>query len=1126
MTIREYIKMISTELDNVKFGAYGSGVNYKNIITVLTDQIDKIKLDNLPSLVKITKLNQTIKNLPQGWYRGMYLGMNLKLEDRSESKPNIFRNVDFFKPENGQTEDELEEFIRNLVKKVPSEHRFESIIRKAEISGWVFCETVEGKKEPYIKIIEDDISPNTIRHSLGAEGSTFREFEKILVKHDEKAASSPPVGMYWVKLLGFDKEESFGIIFLAIRCSTLREEQRIKVLKGVRELLPLLHSECFNIAAMVNWKLNQVLVEANRAAALRTAIISVLVDSYSHNVSAHSLAALQWWFRIRAENTMLKPLMESGQKITVNVDKMKLMGFDDINLDDPDYINSRQSHYEQFENMDYQRNQSMLDVLWFHPYFRKIFSKQWFNGNGFTYFPVPLDFAIWPFFRYLRDKGAFWSGVINDNVAIPGLIISLYDLLWEGFICNPLYLGTIAITENIAKVNIHVWPGKDSPGGLHFGSVDLSIVLQEQMNDTALGPPPYSNLHFVRPGSGFKQLRSILSQPGYQVYLPGGVVGKQAFYTILENTLRNIKHYSPTRLQQIGKTGIDLHIKFRKVNVYNEKSTAEGTEEPLFAVITWLNHPLEVKDLTREPESLEDLFSVACHCGLYKEGMEKNEFVRKYYFLGMFSKLSFRALDSVADDEGRPRLSGNTQDQVCAGALLRNRFTHSELNIINDDKGAIQRFYYPFIFFEIDQNEKKIRFDFDFYDENKDKSTEGYMQMYQQYIKMQFESKPELSCQYVQSETEPCYLRRQFYIWRGSNLFVHPKPAPKDSADAFLPQKPNDVRTEDKRKARENQGRYKLVLVNTDEEFRLARLNGVVRLLHAGEVGNDLKFEDAYHRWLLRWVNKPYPVFQLIEKQNEGNRIFLKLEETGVVVTNALPENPETIRNITLAHAGEYDTSGTTCNLRFHGMLLGHLLRDIPFIELQKACASVKPDKLLELYETVATKILIADKRIFEKFNRHESGRKNGLQKTGVDQWKRNPSAVFHSLNLEVINEDKGALDFLTDEQRLVERFNIVIFHLSFIEALEGFEEKQNIQNFIKKHILQSDTESLPENFLLVITTGRGRSLWKEGVEESPYGKNVLHVPIEALEGCIENALALRDDFTVKYNIIKTIFGS
>jgi len=41
------------------------------------------------------------------------------------------------------------------------------------------------------------------------------------------------------------------------------------------------------------------------------------------------------------------------------------------------------------------------------------------------------------------QKGAFWSGIARDN-NFGGESATAFDVLWNDFINNPLYLGTIA----------------------------------------------------------------------------------------------------------------------------------------------------------------------------------------------------------------------------------------------------------------------------------------------------------------------------------------------------------------------------------------------------------------------------------------------------------------------------------------------------------------------------------------------------------------------------------------------------------------------------------------------------------------------------------------------------------
>ncbi|MFW5795024.1 MAG: hypothetical protein ACOCV1_06030, partial [Bacillota bacterium] len=57
---------------------------------------------------------------------------------------------------------------------------------------------------------------------------------------------------------------------------------------------------------------------------LKTAIISILVDSYAHNISAHSLVALKWWFQKRAENIANKQIdVNRGKSLTFKNTKIE-----------------------------------------------------------------------------------------------------------------------------------------------------------------------------------------------------------------------------------------------------------------------------------------------------------------------------------------------------------------------------------------------------------------------------------------------------------------------------------------------------------------------------------------------------------------------------------------------------------------------------------------------------------------------------------------------------------------------------------------------------------------------------------------------------------------------------------
>ncbi len=65
---------------------------------------------------------------------------------------------------------------------------------------------------------------------------------------------------------------------------------------------------------------------------------------------------------------------------------------------------------------------------------------------------------------------------------------------------------------------------------------------------------------------------------------------------------------------------------------------------------------------------------------------------------------------------------------------------------------------------------------------------------------------------------------------------------------------------------------------------------------------------------------------------------------------------------------------------------------------------------------------------------------------------------------------------------------------------------------------------------MLVITTGRGRTKWWVRLMENetyrPYRRFTMFRPVESIISVIEDAISRKDDIELKYNIVKTMFGS
>ena len=77
---------------------------------------------------------------------------------------------------------------------------------------------------------------------------------------------------------------------------------------------------------------------------------------------------------------------------------------------------------------------------------------------------------------------------------------------------------------------------------------------------------------------------------------------------------------------------------------------------------------------------------------------------------------------------------------------------------------------------------------------------------------------------------------------------------------------------------------------------------------------------------------------------------------------------------------------------------------------------------------------------------------------------------------------------------------------------------------------LVSINGTIRKNFILVITSGRGRTKWWKRLEEKreymPFTQFTIFRPIESIISGFEDALGRKDDIELKYNLCKVLFGS
>ncbi|HNI45848.1 MAG TPA: hypothetical protein PK230_14185, partial [Chitinophagales bacterium] len=340
------------------------------------------------------------------------------------------------------------------------------------------------------------------------------------------------------------------------------------------------------------------------------AITTILIDSFAHNISAHSLTTLSAWF-----NELTAYAIDTNSLTEEAI---------------------RQNPIVQY----YTQNYKSLDS-------RSLSREQ---GN---------------LYKFLYEKAAFWNA-ISRQTNFAGQVMSLYDVLWKDFIGNPFYLGSIAYAEKVRKIDIGITffseekrnkreryfstkiIEKDTEGKTYNGilaSIDLSQVDSNTDVEKSL---------FVQKGADFERLSAKLKE--CQVFFPGGVVGKHAFLTILENEIRNIKHHKDDTdlMERIRENGLCLDISIHKRPINTDIPTPSNKTE-LYKIGVSLQLPTKIEYTTLE-ERLHNL-----------EG-------------------------DIINDDYRPRLGGTLQDKICAAMLLKGSFTK-----VQNREEEVDKRYYPWV---------------------------------------------------------------------------------------------------------------------------------------------------------------------------------------------------------------------------------------------------------------------------------------------------------------------------------------------------------------------------------------------------------------------------------------------
>ncbi|AEE52738.1 hypothetical protein [Haliscomenobacter hydrossis] len=712
----------------------------------------------------------------------------------------------------------------------------------------------------------------------------------------------------------------------------------------------------------------------------QTAILSIIIDSYAHNITAHSLTALEWWFRQRWLLDSPEPL-----KDIINIAPKKADGL--------------------------------------------------------------LVHEIHTMIRYLQDKGAFWTGLTRER-SFGGKTSSLYSILWYGFARNSLLFGTIAFSEGILKVKINVsivktienqnnvlFKKKNICAG-HFSTIDLSAFYESVKtgSDEVLD-------RFVQPGGDFIQLKEHLKE--LKAFFPGSVVGQHAFYTILENELRNVKHYQPFALQEMRKDGLTLHISI-------EEQTLEpddlNSESQYYLIGVWLEHPTVISEQK------------------------------------LIDRLTRINSDIVDPQTNRARLGGTSQDKICAAYLWNNSFYSVEQKNTQRDKR-----FYPWIKLGSSPLEN-----------SKAEVYEETVVSARRYFSLDYpNSKATFKSKYAESNVG--YFKKFFHLWKG--------------ADVYTLTNPNNISGD-----WENTARFRFVNIGeaTAETRKKVREEGIIRVIDFPTT----QLEKAYEVWLKEWL-QPLHEFQIQFYVQDDLSAILQLSNGNVIYSNQLEIRAKNIevkaegdgvQVINLVHgSGNEDTNKQDQFVRYrgHGVFKQHFLNyaEIHTGRIEKALAA-------ELLEVLATNVLMFDNRIAERLE------------------QMNPSILNSQLKCMAFREEVS--EWQKQKELGFDRFHIIVLHLSFIETFfdkDGNKQysEEDIKKFIDQEILSNPKLKDKRNFMLMITTGRGRTQWWEKLKAEKavdYTSFVTFRPVESILSTIEDAFSIQDDIELKYRLIKVLFGS
>jgi hypothetical protein len=278
------------------------------------------------------------------------------------------------------------------------------------------------------------------------------------------------------------RDWKYVILFPARKLPPTNNDKKIcTIFSGSRPFdyySPTIRLNCMAIDDYINTAWELVLLEKEKKKLyIRDAAVAIMLDTFSHNIAAHSMRHL------------LNLLHEREQK-----------------------------HLEIWENIYFDYSNENTEI-------EKILgvkdSREW----------AEQPIGIQRYISFLREKSTFWNGLISEIYTSWGTMLNLYEVM-KKLVGNYLYIGSIASDLGINGVEFHI--GIDDNKPIKWGSSTIAEYEYPLKKANEFSKVKKEWKHSSSPEDELELVKR-------ELYFPGGLIGLHAFYTIIENTIRNAK---------------------------------------------------------------------------------------------------------------------------------------------------------------------------------------------------------------------------------------------------------------------------------------------------------------------------------------------------------------------------------------------------------------------------------------------------------------------------------------------------------------------------------------------------------------------------------------------------------